>query len=333
MKSRKVLILVLSTIMFLVAACGPTKGATDSNNSTIGQEMPTLKLYTSFYPMYYFTKTIVGDTAEVENILPAGADSHDYEPNISIITKLLDADALIYQGAGMEFWLDKVQATVQAEKSDLRFIEAAEGIELLVPGETHEEHDADDNEHDAHDHDAHDGHDHTYDPHVWLSIRDSMTMLENIHHELVALNPEAQEAYDTNLKSALDQLKTLDKKFKKELDHAGLKYFIINHEAFGYLARDYDLQQVGISGVGTEQDPNPALMKEIVQFAKEQEIDVIYYDSSGSSKVSEALAREIGGRVLPLTTIHAPSDEDLAKGVDYIDFMEDNLRNLLESTK
>ena len=37
--------------------------------------------------MYDFTKAIVGDEGEVELLIPAGTDSHDYEPSAKDMAK------------------------------------------------------------------------------------------------------------------------------------------------------------------------------------------------------------------------------------------------------
>lgn len=319
---RKISTLVCSlTLLSLVACQAPIKNTKTTDNGKTN-------IYTSFYPMYYFTSLLVGDTAEISNIMPAGVDSHDFEPSANMITDMMDADVIIYQGAGMEFWIDKLMETVQKESPEVKFIEAAKGIELIEAG-ADEHDDADAQGHD--DADEHEGHNHRFDPHVWLSLRHAQTMLKNIHAELVTLFPEHKAQYDKNLDEAVKNLDALDQEFKDKIMASDLDKFIINHEAFAYFAADYNLEQIGISGVGTEQDPNPALLKDLVELAKTEQISVIFYDDSGSSKVSEALAKEIGGTVLPLTTIHAPTEEEINNAVDYVDFMRQNLENLLKA--
>jgi zinc transport system substrate-binding protein len=220
---------------------------------------------------------------------------------------------------------------LEKEGAKTKFIEAADDIELLPAGahHHHDEEDHDDHDHDEHDHEEHDHG--QYDPHLWLSLRKSSQMLDNIYEGLVEVDGKNQATYKENLDKAKADLDKLDKEFAKKIQASELEYFIINHEAFQYLAQDYGLTQIGISGVGTEQDPSPALLGSLVDLAKMHNINTIYYDSSGSDKVSQALAKEIGAKVLPLTTIHAPSKEEMDKGIDYLELMRQNLSNLLES--
>ena len=70
------------------------------------------KVYTSFYAMYDFTKTIGGDDIDLTNIVPTGTEPHDFEPTASDMAKLSEADIFIYNGVGMESWADKIIETL-----------------------------------------------------------------------------------------------------------------------------------------------------------------------------------------------------------------------------
>ena len=92
-----------------------------------------LKVYTSIYPMYYLTSRIAGDKAQVENLVPSGVEAHDWEPNVEDIVKLNEADVLVYNGAGMEHWVEDVGASLNNDK--LVMIEASKGLDLIEGGD------------------------------------------------------------------------------------------------------------------------------------------------------------------------------------------------------
>lgn len=327
-------------LSFSLVACN-AGGKPSTTNEKQDNDSNKLNIATSFYPMYEFTKAITGETANVTNIMPAGSASHGWEPSAKQVAELSKADLLIYQGAGMEEWIDSVKASLESEGSKLKWVEAGEGIELL-PGHSHDhDHDhEDDHDHD-HDHD-HEGehdheddhdheheHSHTYDPHLWLSPKNSSKMLENIKNALVEINPEAKDTYEKNFNDYNMKLKELDKLYSEKLSENNVKSFVITHEAFGYIAKDYGLKQYGLTGMGTEQDPNPEKMKEMVNLVKSEHMKAIYFDDAGSDKIAQVLANEIGDvKVLPLTTMHSPTEEELAAGETYFTKMERNLENL-----
>ena len=68
-----------------------------------------LSVMTTFYPMYDFTKAIVGDEGEVELLIPAGTDSHDYEPSAKDMAKIQDTDIFVYNDENMETWVPAIQ--------------------------------------------------------------------------------------------------------------------------------------------------------------------------------------------------------------------------------
>ena len=330
-------------LSFGLVACNAA-GAPSSSKEKQSNDSTKLNIATSFYPMYEFTKAITGETANVINIMPAGSASHGWEPSAKQVAELSKTDLLIYQGAGMEEWIESVKASLENEGSKLKWVEAGEGIELL-PGHSHDHDDHDDHDHDDHDHDHddhdhdhdHDDHDHddhehehthAYDPHLWLSPRNSSKMLENIKNALVELNPEAKDIYEKNFNDYNMKLKELDKLYKEKLSENNVKSFVITHEAFGYIAKDYGLKQYGLTGMGTEQDPNPEKMKEMVNLVKSENMKAIYFDDAGSDKIAKVLANELGDiKVLPLTTMHSPTEAELAAGETYYTKMERNLEN------
>lgn len=329
-----------------------TSSSTDTNGTSDGTSAGTeLKIYASFYPIYDFTKTIVGDTATVENLMPAGSDLHDFEPSAADLVALHQADMLIYQGAGLEPWLDNVKATLEQDGANVTFVEAAKDLPLLsTETETEDDHTATTDEHghevtpatDEHghevtpatdDHDDHDetdehaGHDHGgVDPHVWLNPALAVRMMENIKNALSEKNPAEAATYQANYDAAKVSLEALDAEFRTKLSETSRKSFIITHEAFAYLADAYGLTQYGVTGVGVEQDPSPDRMAELVSLAKAEGITTIYYEASGSDKIAQTLASEVGAQVMPLYTIESPGADESG---NYLSLMRKNLENLL----
>lgn len=65
-----------------------------------------LTIVTTFYPMYDFTKEIVGDEGNVKLLIPAGTEPHDFEPSAKERAEISDADVFVYNSSDMEFlWI------------------------------------------------------------------------------------------------------------------------------------------------------------------------------------------------------------------------------------
>ena len=107
-----------------------------------------LTVLTSFYPYHEFTKNVAGDFAEVKQFMPSGVEAHDWEPRAQEIQSLNDADVFVYNGLGMEPYVENIIDS--GEFDNVLFVKASEGIELLKFEDDHDEH-AKEDDHDDHD--------------------------------------------------------------------------------------------------------------------------------------------------------------------------------------
>ena len=176
--------------MFVLVAvgCAPS----NSNSKT---QSGKLKISTTFFPIYDFTRNIVGDEGDVSLVIGAGTEPHDYEPSAKEIAKISEADALVYDSEYMETWIPAVLKTIESD-SKVKAISATKDM-VLLPGGEEEEHD--------HDHDG-EGHSHEYDPHVWLSPERAIQMVQNITKQLAEAFPERKEAFEKNAKAYIEKL-------------------------------------------------------------------------------------------------------------------------------
>lgn len=275
-----------------------------------GEESPDrLKVVTSIYVLYDFTLKIGGDHVSVTNLLPPGAEPHEWEPGTNDLLCLEQADVFIYNGAGMEHWLDKVVASL--ENKDLILVETTKGLPLRHLGDSEQTL--------------------QYDPHVWLNPLFAMHQMELISNALASADPEHQNEYNQAYQSYADDLIALDQAYRESLSTLSHRDLIVTHAAFGYLADAYGLNQISIEGISPDSEPDPARMAEIVDYAKEHDVQVIFYVEFSSPKVAETVAREIGARTAALHPLGGLTDEQLAAGEDYFSIMRKNLSTLVDA--
>ncbi|GGA25573.1 metal ABC transporter substrate-binding protein [Paenibacillus physcomitrellae] len=332
MKSPKHVLAALSlSVVLLAAGCSSNNNNQSANNggtpSASGQpETSTsastekLQIKTSFYPMYEFTRHVAGDLADVESLIPPDVEPHDWEPTAKDLAEITDADVLIYNGAGLEGWVDQV--TSSATGGNLTTIEASKGLDIM-DGFVEEE------EEEGHDEGQEEEHDHGgLDPHVWLSPALAIKEVGNIEQGLAQVDPNHADTYKANADAYVAQLQQLDQDFKDGLKDVKRKDFITQHAAFGYLAKEYGLTQVPIAGLSPEQEPSAAKMAEIVDFAKEHNVKTIFFETLVSSSVADTISKEIGAKSAVLNPIEGLTAEDQANGLDYIGIMRQNLEAL-----
>lgn len=339
---RHLAVLSLSALL-IAAGCGSNSNSANSNANNAGNtganaSSPAaetgaaapdkLNIKVSFYPMYEFTQNIVGDLADVETLVPAGIEPHDWEPTAQDMAAITDADVLVYNGAGMEGWVEQVLDS--ASGSNLVTVEASQGLEIMEGTEEEDEDHHAEGETEDHDHEE-EGHEHDHgglDPHVWLAPSLAIKEVRTIEAALSAASPENAAAFKTNADSYVAKLEQLDQDFKDGLADTKRKDFITQHAAFGYLAKEYGLTQVPIAGLSPDQEPSAAQMAEVIEFAKANDVKTIFFETLVSSNVADTIAQEIGAKAAVLNPIEGLTDEDRSSNLDYVAIMRQNLEAL-----
>lgn len=302
MKNR-ILIGTLVLLGLFLMACSPSK--TTKNKESKIQAIAT------FYPMYEFTKAVLGDEGEVELLIPAGTEAHDYEPSAMSVAKMSDADAIIYNSHAFETWMENILTNLDSRQTAI--IEASRNIPLLSleEEETHEE--------------AGHSHEHSEDPHVWLDPVMAMKQVEQIRDDLSQKFPEKQTIFNENAQKYLVELSRLDQAYQKAFKDAKQRTFVTQHLAFSYLARQYDLTQESMAGLSSEEEPSPKRLAELKNFILENQIAYIYFEDNTAAKTATTLAKETGVSLAVLSTIESITNEQQAAGETYLSLMAKNL--------
>ncbi len=273
-------ILSALSLSLLLGACGNTAEKSDK-----------LQVFTSFYAVYDFTRTIGGDDIELYNIAPVGAEPHDFEPSAKDIARLCDADVFIYNGAGMDGWAEDVAETLP---STVTAVCTSKQVET-------------------------DG----SDPHVWLSPYLAQIQMREIYRALSTAdnNGENTAVYLERLTEYSARIDKLEQEYENA-DLRGKKLFV-THGAYGYLCADFGMEQIALEGIAGDSDPSPAQMADIVSRIKECGAGCIFYDPLEGDKAAAAVAKEAGVDALPLYTFEGDPENR-----DYITIMELNLEQL-----
>lgn len=271
-----------------------------------------LLIYASIYPMYDFVKNIGKDKIELKQMLPLGAEPHAWEPTAKLMAELEKADVFIYNGAGIEPWVDKLTKSIKNEK--LVVVDASKNVELLRLYH----HDENDDEDSDHEHGQ-------YDPHIWLDPINASKQAESIKNALVKIDNDNKEFYEKNYIDFSDKLKSLDNKYKDELGSLKKRDIVVAHDAFGYLAKRYGLVQIAVRGITPEEEPSSARMAKISETIRDREVKYVFFESLTSPKLSEVIASETGAKTAVLNPIDGLTEDDVKAGKDYLSLMEENL--------
>jgi len=173
----------------------------------------------------------------------------------------------------------------------------------------------------------HDGHDHgDQDPHIWLNPVLAQSQVKNIANALSNSDPMNKNYYQSNAEIYIKELDLLDSKIRTDLTGCRTD-FITFHDAFSYFAHEYGLtQHTIVASTDPHGDVTPKTLEKIISTAKKLNINVIFAEENTSTKTSQVIADEIGGKVLVLSPLEIVSDEE-----NYVSKMTKNLDNLKEA--
>jgi zinc transport system substrate-binding protein len=278
---RLIVILILTFACGLtLAACGKSVegGSTGSGKETV---------VAAFYPLAFAASEIGGDSVDVKNLTPPGAEPHDLEVSPQDVAEVRDADLVLLLGHGFQPQLEDAAGN-------------ADNVALLLdtPGL------------DVHSNE---------DPHVWLDPVRYARVVDRIGQLL------GKQAAAKQLEK---RLADLDTEYRVGLAHCARHELVTSHEAFAYLAERYGLEQIAITGLSPEAEPEPRKLQDVVDLVRERGVTTVYFETLVSPRIAETVARETGAKTAVLDPIEGLTEEEASKGEDYFSLMRDNLSSL-----
>jgi zinc transport system substrate-binding protein len=299
----------------------PSKANSSNNNSsgdgiarTVSGTSPAskIRIVASFYPIYEFAKQVGGNKVEVSTLIPVGVEPHDYEPTVQQILTAQSSDILVYNGAGLEPWIEKINAKFAVDTSQgLQLLQMSNKVNTKrgggAPGEV-------------------------VDPHIWLDPILAKHQVEKIRDALLKVDPMNKDYYNMNAQRFIGQLNSLDSSIRSQFSASKCpkKDFIVFHNAFSYFAKRYGLNQHSIhEGLTPEGEILPQRLQDIVQLARNLGLNVIYSEDLVDPRLSNVIAGEIpNGKVLILSPIEGINQEEQKAGIGYLDKMNQDTNNL-----
>ena len=194
--------ITIAVIASVLAFSGTSNDSTPMESPEQANLVPQaekITILTSFYPYHEFTKNVAGDFANVKQFMPSGVEAHDWEPRAQEIQSLKDADVFVYNGLGMESYIENIIES--GEFDNVVFLKASEGVELLKFEDDHDDHAKHDDHDDHDDHDEHakeDDHD-DHDEHAKEDDHDDHA--EEFHEEIALVIEEFEEGHMTESQS------------------------------------------------------------------------------------------------------------------------------------
>ena len=269
------LLAVLLTLL-TVAACGgsPNSSATAPINAY--QVITTTSIFADL------AKMALGDAAHIESIIPAGADVHTFEPSPSDVEKIQSADLIIANGLGLDGWIQSlIDAAGKGEADTLLLGEGLDqesGWVYLSNAETPG----------------------TFDPHIWLDPKGAVLYVQRIADHVSRNAPDLAQRIAAASADGITKINAIDADLA--VDFAAIdpdqRKIVTMHDAFGYFARAYEIEIVGVAVASPGQDPSAQEIRALIDAIREAGVTALFSEVQLPSKVLDQIAAETGATVL-----------------------------------
>jgi zinc/manganese transport system substrate-binding protein len=293
---RRSTLAAATTIALLIVLSGCAGSSDGDAGASEGGTTPTIVVTTTI--LGDLVNQVVGDDADVEVLIPPGADPHDYEPSAAQAARVRDADLVVANGLGLEArLLDTLEA---AEDEGVRVLEVAPQLDPQ-PFATTEDADHD-HDHDEEAEDVSNEHDHEGDdPHVWLDpdrMAEAAGLVAGEIADATGLDratlDERAANYASSARAAAEEADRL-----LAVVPADQRVLVTNHDALGYFARRFGLEVVGVAipGGSTLAEPSAAEIAELAELVRSEGVRAVFSETIVPPRVLDALAREAGSQV------------------------------------
>ncbi|EKD76070.1 MAG: hypothetical protein ACD_43C00234G0005 [uncultured bacterium] len=258
-----------------------------------------ISVIVTLYPWQYLAEQIGGEYASVQNIVPVGAEPHDFSPLPQDIAAVYRSDIFIMNGGGIEPWAETLTAADYTASNHQTLTMLSETNTALAG-----------------------------DPHIWLDPIIVKAEVATIRDAYIQLDPKHTSTYFANAEKVSADLTALNQKYSTQLNNCALNTIIVSHDAFAYLGQRYDITVLPILGINPNSTPSARALSDLSIAAQAQSIDYIFFETLTSPELAQTLANEVGAKTLVLNPLEGLTLEQKQSGADYISLMSENLANL-----
>ena len=234
----------------------------------------------------YVVTTIgqIGDAAEiiggehvtVESLMGPGVDPHLYAASESDVSKLSEADVILYNGLFLEAQMARVLEQLGERKTAVAVAEKIPEAQRLASPNYADEH----------------------DPHVWFDVELWSMAVEGVRDTLVEADPDNAAAYEANAAAYLADLEELHAYVSEQAERVPeqRRVLITAHDAFSYFGQAYGFEVFGLQGISTESEASTADVQELANFIVDKEIPAIFVESSVPVRTIDAVQAAVAAQ-------------------------------------
>lgn len=280
-------------------------------------------LIATLFPQYSLANSLAGDLMQIEWLVPAGVDPHEYEPSPSQRLALNQADVILFSSESFEPWIHSIEDTVEGKLIDL-----SSYVTLLAPTTDHDDESENSLIEDEHDHGD-------IDPHYWVDPGNGLLMLDAIADELITLLPQHELLINTRqtlIEEALLDTISLYKTLVPENEELDIVFS--GHNALGYLV-NYDIHVLTpYPGFSSDAVPTAQSIIDFQNLMTTLNTNLLYVSSTDNVAVTQTLLESNPSlETVTIYTMETISEAQLQAEVSYQELLLLNYEGIAQSEK
>ncbi|HKL70347.1 MAG TPA: metal ABC transporter substrate-binding protein [Salibaculum sp.] len=231
-----------------------------------------LKVVTTFTVIADMARNVAGEAADVVSITKPGAEIHNYQPTPRDLVNASDADLLLWNGLNLELWFEQFVDNL----GEIPSVTVSEGIDPIAIGAG--EYEGKPN------------------PHAWMGLDNALVYIENIAAALAEADPENAQTYAANAAAYKAELRATLEPLRASVARVpeDQRWLVTCEGAFSYLARDFGLRELYLWPMNADQVGTPQQVRAVIDGVRDNDIPVIFCESTVSTRPAEQVARETG---------------------------------------
>jgi manganese/zinc/iron transport system substrate-binding protein len=313
---QEIPVLILVALILALGAISAILGGCSSQ--ALAQTGGKLKVVTTTTMLADLVSVIGGNRVEATRLMGPGIDPHLYQASAGDVTKMREADVVVYNGLHLEGKMGDVFASLAGQGRSV--ICAEDGIDsavLLIDESSPEIH----------------------DPHIWFNVSIWEDVAAHVAARLSAIDPDGAEEYSADLKEYTAQLDELDRYIRSRVGEVPeqQRTLVTAHDAFRYFGSAYGFKVMGLQGVSTDAEAGTADVSDLAEYIAFNQIKAIFVESSVPPKNVEALRAAVEARGFAVKIggeLYSDSLGDEASGHDsYILTFRANIDTIVNALK
>lgn len=306
---------ILSGILTLGLLTFTTACGTDTKEATTDDKLNLVATTTMLADL---AEVIGGDAITVTGLMGVGVDPHLYKASAGDVSKLENAQIILYNGLHLEGEMTDIFAKLETDSKTILSVGDSLDETLLLMSEEEGE---------------------LYDPHIWFDVSVWKEVATKVAQMLIELDDNNKELYSNNLEGYLVELSELEEYINNRTMEVpeSQRVIITAHDAFNYLGNAYGFEVRGLQGISTEAETSTGDISSLASYIVERQIKAVFVESSVPTKNMEALQEAVKAKNFQIEMggeLYSDSLGDESKGHDtYIATFKYNIDTIVEALK